>query len=356
MRVAEALKVFDVVASLTVGGPGNATQSVSYLAFRTGLRFFDVGYASAIAYPLLAVVMVVVTLFFKRVRTVYGDATRTGPRNPLATACGRCWRSAHPGVSVPALLGGVDRVAQSGGYLHGRRAWHPVPRLPADARHFRTELSTPEGFRALRTSIVVSVSATLLALVLGMPAAYALARFRFWSNADITVWFLSQRVLVPVATLIPFYLTFRAIGLLDTPLALILVNTTFVLPFVVVIDAPDVPRPAGRAGGSGPGRRRRFLWCLPAGSALPLAAPAAAATAMIIFAFTWNEFLFSSSLGITRTKMMPAQNMAGAVDTRGVQFWFMATRALIAMVPPVLLALIALRYIVRGLTLGAVKG
>ena len=68
-----------------------------------------------------------------------------------------------------------------------------------------------------------------------MPAAYALARFRFWSNADITVWFLSQRVLVPVATLIPFYLTFRAIGLLDTPWALILVNTTFVLPFVVVI-------------------------------------------------------------------------------------------------------------------------
>lgn len=71
LRVAEAMKVFDVVASLTVGGPGNATQSLSYLAFRTGLRFFDVGYASAISYTLLAFVMVVVTLFFKRVRTIY---------------------------------------------------------------------------------------------------------------------------------------------------------------------------------------------------------------------------------------------------------------------------------------------
>lgn len=71
LRLAEAFKVFDVVASLTVGGPGNATQSVSYLAFRTGLRFFDVGYASVMAYMLLAFVMVVVTLFFKRVRTVY---------------------------------------------------------------------------------------------------------------------------------------------------------------------------------------------------------------------------------------------------------------------------------------------
>lgn len=71
LRLAEAMKVFDVVASLTVGGPGNATQSLSYLAYRTGLRFFDVGYASAIAYTLLAFVMVVVTLFFKRVRTIY---------------------------------------------------------------------------------------------------------------------------------------------------------------------------------------------------------------------------------------------------------------------------------------------
>jgi multiple sugar transport system permease protein len=71
LRLAEAMKVFDVVASLTVGGPGNATQSISYLAFRTGLRFFDVGYASALSLTLLAIVMVIVTLFFKRVRSVY---------------------------------------------------------------------------------------------------------------------------------------------------------------------------------------------------------------------------------------------------------------------------------------------
>jgi multiple sugar transport system permease protein len=71
LRLAEALKVFDVVASLTVGGPGNATQSLSYLAFRTGLRFFDVGFASAISFTLLAVVMVIVTVLFKRIRRIY---------------------------------------------------------------------------------------------------------------------------------------------------------------------------------------------------------------------------------------------------------------------------------------------
>jgi len=222
--------------------------------------------------------------------------------------------------------------------------------------NFRTELSTPEGLKALRTSIIVSVTAVFAALALGLPAAYALARFRFfrWKNADITIWFLSQRVLPPVATLLPFYIIFRSFGLLDTKLALILINATFILPFVVVIlrqtflDLPvELEEAALVDGASHFGAFFRV--------ALPLAMPAVAATGLIIFAFVWNEFLFASSLGITETKTMPA-HMAGAVDTRGVQFWFMATRALIAMIPPVLLALFAQRYIVRGLTLGAVKG
>jgi multiple sugar transport system permease protein len=220
--------------------------------------------------------------------------------------------------------------------------------------NFRTELSTPEGWRALWTSITVASSATALALALGVPAAYALARFRFFSNADITIWFLSQRVLPPVATLLPFYLIFREFGLLDTRLALILINATFILPFVVVIvrqtflDLPVELEEAALVDGAG--HFRAFFLV-----ALPLAAPAVAATGLIVFSFAWNEFLFAISLGITETKTMPA-HMAGAVDTRGVQFWFMATRALIAMVPPVILAILAQRYIVQGLTLGAVKG
>ncbi|TSD84268.1 carbohydrate ABC transporter permease [Mycobacterium sp. KBS0706] len=220
--------------------------------------------------------------------------------------------------------------------------------------NFVVELSTPEGWRAMQTSLIVSLSAVALALALGLPAAYALARFRFWSNSDITIWFLSQRVLPPVATLLPFYIVFRSLDMLDSKTALILCNATFILPFVVVIlrqtflDLPVELEEAALVDGAS--HWQAFLRV-----ALPLAAPAVAATAMIIFAFAWNEFLFSSSLGITETKMMPA-HMAGAVDTRGVQFWFMATRALIAMIPPVLLALFAQRYIVRGLTLGAVKG
>jgi multiple sugar transport system permease protein len=89
--------------------------------------------------------------------------------------------------------------------------------------------------------------------------------------------------------------------------------------------------------------------------ALPLAAPAAAAAAVICFAFAWNEFLFA--LVLTYKNALPITVIiAGVEHTQGIQFWFVATRLLIAILPPALLALTAQRYIVRGLTLGAVKG
>ena len=90
------------------------------------------------------------------------------------------------------------------------------------------QVRTPETVAALRNSTIIAVGAALLALLLGTPAAYALARFRFsvMPNKDLTVWFLSQRILPPVATVIPFYLVMRALGLLDTHLALILLNAT----------------------------------------------------------------------------------------------------------------------------------
>jgi multiple sugar transport system permease protein len=218
------------------------------------------------------------------------------------------------------------------------------------------QLGTPETAQALYNSTVIAISAALLALALGTPAAYAIARFRFerWSNRDITVWFLSQRVLPPVATVIPFYLTMRYLGLLDTKFALILINATFILPYVVVIlrqtflDLPIELEEAALIDGAG---HWGAFWRI----ALPLAAPSMAAAGLIIFAFTWNEFLFAVSISSNTAITVPV-HIAGAIDTRGVQFWFMGVRAMTAIIPPVIIALIAQRYIVRGLTLGAVRG
>ena len=222
--------------------------------------------------------------------------------------------------------------------------------------NWRDQLSTPETARSLINSTFISTLAALLAVLLGAPAAYAIARFRFdrWSNRDITVWFLSQRVLPPVATVVPFYLIMRSLNLLDTHLALILINATFVLPFVVVIlrqtflDLPIELEEAALIDGAG--HLGAFLRV-----ALPLAAPSMAATALIIFAFTWNEFLFAVAISSDKAITVPV-HIAGAIDTRGVQFWFMGVRAMTVMIPPVIIALVAQRYIVRGLTLGAVRG
>ena len=218
------------------------------------------------------------------------------------------------------------------------------------------QVRTPETVAALRNSTIIAVGAALLALLLGTPAAYALARFRFrlMANKDVTVWFLSQRILPPVATVIPFYLVMRALGLLDTHLALILLNATFVLPFVVVIvrqtflDLPVELEESAMVDGCS---HLSAFWLI----ALPLAAPSIAATGLIMFAFTWNEFIFALTISSREAITVPV-HMAGAIDTRGVQFWFMGVRAMIAMIPPVIIALLAQRYIVRGLTLGAVKG
>jgi multiple sugar transport system permease protein len=153
---------------------------------------------------------------------------------------------------------------------------------------------------------------------------------------------------------VPFFIVFSSLDLLDSRIALTLVNATFILPFVVVIvrqtfqDLPiDLEEAALVDGATHFGAFLRV--------AVPLAVPAIAAAALIMFASAWNEYLFAVILTVKEAATMPV-HIAGGVDTRGVQFWFVAVRALIAMIPPVLLALLAQRYIVRGLTLGAVKG
>ncbi len=209
---------------------------------------------------------------------------------------------------------------------------------------------------ALRNSTIIAGGATIIAISLGTMAGYGLARFRFhrWKNKDMTLWFLSQRFLPPVATAIPFFLFMRTFKLLDTHWALILANATFIMPFAVLIlrdvfkELPVELEEAALVDGAS-----RFGTFLRIG--LPLAAPAIAVAAVICFAFAWNEFLFG--LILTYQKAQPVTVIiAGVEHTQGIQFWFVATRLLAAIIPPAILALLAQRYIVRALTFGAIKG
>lgn len=232
----------------------------------------------------------------------------------------------------------------------------PFVQFTPTLENWRTELSVRESRMALMNSIVVAIFATLIAMALGVPAGYALARFKFrrMKNRDLTIWYLSQRVLPPVVVVIPFFLIMRTLHLLDTRLALILVNATFTLPFAVVITRQtfqELPVELEEAAAVDGCSEFSAFWRI----ALPLAAPTIVAVVAICVAFTWNEFLFALSLTSLRAKTFPVY-LAGAEDTRGVQFWFMATRAILALGLPVVLAVAIQKYIVRGLTFGAVKG
>ncbi|MBL8165937.1 MAG: carbohydrate ABC transporter permease [Anaerolineae bacterium] len=201
----------------------------------------------------------------------------------------------------------------------------------------------------------MSLGACALATTLGTLAGYGLARFKYGiGNKNLVSWFLSQRFLPPIATVIPFVLFFRDLGMIDTLHGMIIVNTTFTLPFAVLImrdyfaDFPAELREAALVDGAS---EFTTFWRI----ALPLAAPALVAAAIICFAFAWNEYLFASVLTNRDWKPYPMM-VAGTDSVRGIDFGFVSTRLLIAVTLPVVLSLFVQRFIVRGLTFGAVKG
>ena len=217
------------------------------------------------------------------------------------------------------------------------------------------QLSFPEAHIALYNSSFIAVISTALAIVVGLPAAYALARFRFRfpPNKDITIWFISQRVLPPAAAVVPFFVIWNALGIYDTKLGLIIVHTTFIMPFVIVIvrqtflDLPIELEEAAMVDGAT--HIGAFLKV-----AVPLSVPAIAASSLIMFTFVWNDYFFAKILTM-KNLTLPLYSSV-SVQNRGVEYWYIGTKTMLSMIVPLILCLLAQRYIVRGLTLGAVKG
>ncbi|MGD9509729.1 MAG: carbohydrate ABC transporter permease [Geminicoccaceae bacterium] len=210
----------------------------------------------------------------------------------------------------------------------------------------------PDLGRAAGYSVGISAAATVLALALGMPAAWALAPRGGIPRADlVVVGFLVVRLLPPIALVIPYYFLAAALDLLDHPLSLVLVNATLVFPLVVVMlrqafaDLPRELQEAASIDGAGP-------LCILVRIVLPLAAPAMVATALIVFAFVWNDFLFASSLSSLRITTLPVLSVGGWAG--GVRQ--SAVGMLVCMSVPLVAALLAQRWLVSSLTLGAVKG
>jgi multiple sugar transport system permease protein len=216
-------------------------------------------------------------------------------------------------------------------------------------------LSDPQTENAFISSCVVSAGTTVFSLILGVPAAYSLARYEFPIRSnDIALWFLSQRVLPPAVVLIPFYLLLVYLHLIDTWVGLILCYSTFNLAFVVVImrdifrDVSTEIEDAAKVEGATP-------WQIFYKIALPLSLDGLVVSSVLVFAFTWNEALFASALTSQEASPFSALVLASR-STRGVDFNTAAVNTLIGIVPPVIFYLFVQRYLARGLSFGAVKG
>jgi len=234
--------------------------------------------------------------------------------------------------------------------------WLPFISFEPTLEPWRELWSIREIQDSMVNSAIVSIGAATIAVILGTLAAYGIARFRFFRprNGSLTTWFLSTRVLPPVIFVTPYFLIFLQLGLLDSVWGLILVNATFNLAFPVIILTQmfrEVPVELEEAAQmDGESRLGIFLKI-----AIPLVLPGLVVSWILCLAFSWNEFLFGFSMTQNEARVMPVY-LAGGDQTRGVNFQAIGTRMLLTASVPLVAALLAQRYIVRGLSLGAVKG
>ncbi|MGC2412058.1 MAG: carbohydrate ABC transporter permease [Stellaceae bacterium] len=221
---------------------------------------------------------------------------------------------------------------------------------------------TFENYRALWTglfpgslsnSLIVGLAATVLSLALGVPAAYALSRWRFRASRSIALWILATRMAPPVAFTIPFFLAYRFLGLLDTLAGLVVIYLTFNLALVVWMMRnffDGVPRALEEAAwidGCG-------VWSGFYRIALPLAAPGLAATGVLCFILSWNDFFYA--LILTRTRAMTAPvAIVNFMQYEGWEWGKIAAGGTLVMLPVVAFSILVRHYLVRGLTAGGLN-
>ena len=205
-------------------------------------------------------------------------------------------------------------------------------------------------------SMLIGIVTTLFVILVGSMAAFALVRGPIQRRAKnaFGVWFLIQKMYPAIATAIPVYLIMRKLRLMDTPMALIIMNTSFNLPLVIWLmmgfleQIPySLEESAVLDGCSFTGRFFMIFF--------PITKPGLIASAILTFVATWNEFLFAVILSIKRAKTLPVI-IAGFITDRGLAWGPMAATAVLCLLPVIILTLAVQKDFVNGLAMGAVKG
>ncbi len=214
-----------------------------------------------------------------------------------------------------------------------------------------------EFLKRFANSVIASLGASALAVVIGSLAAYGLSRFDYkfgWMrNKDISFFFLSQLILPPVVLAMPFLVLYKELALLDTRIGLILVYTLMVLPIVIWImrdqfdTIPIELEQAALVDGCS-------VWGAFLRIVLPIALPGMVAAFILSVILCWNEYFFAALLTSTNAKTLPVM-VASQTGSQGISWWSMAALSTAAIAPLVVIGVFLERYIVKGLTAGAVK-
>ncbi|MEO1196351.1 MAG: carbohydrate ABC transporter permease [Pseudomonadota bacterium] len=269
-------------------------------------------------------------------------------------------------------------------------------------------IDAADTFRAYRNSIIIAFSSTALSVAVGSMAAYSLSRINFapnlitilyfvllmvaaavaigvygtdlWltlavvvalffflmravgrlytvrlANGDILFWIISQRILAPIVVVVPIYMMFQSVRMLDTHLAIILTYAVINLPIVVWLmydffnSIPrDLEESAQLDGATMIMTFREIV--------LPLSRTGLAATTLLVMIFSWNEYLLALFLSTTKAQTLPILVAAMNAGERGILWWSMSVAIIIMIIPVVALAIVLQKYISKGLLVGAVKG
>lgn len=206
----------------------------------------------------------------------------------------------------------------------------------------------------LISSTIIAVSTTVCTVVIATPAAYSLARLRLPVRKPVGFYILATQLVPPIGLVIPYFLILNRIGWMDTYQGLVLVYLTFSLPFavwVLVSYFEDIPKEMEEAALLDRAGRFQAFWHV----VLPQARGAVAITAMFVFLNAWNEFLFA--VVISGAKVRPITvAMYNYISVEQTQWAQLSAAALVAMLPVIVLGILAQKHIVKGLSLGAVKG
>ena len=215
--------------------------------------------------------------------------------------------------------------------------------------------------------VVVILATTYAGIPWWASASVALAFFFFlaralrnWfklslKNGDILFWIISQRILPPIVVVIPLYVMFQAVGLLDTHLALILLYAVANMPIVVWLmydffsNLPIELEESAQLDGAT--RLRIFREIV-----LPLTRPGLAATTLLILVLSWNEYLFAVFLATVKVQTMPIMVAAKNAGEKGIFWWEMCALIVVMIIPVIIMAVLLTRFISKGVLLGAVKG